>query len=417
MRVDLSALVFAVSVGVATPAQADLSRVRFKLDEVQANLAVQGIDGWLLASGGTENSVAIELMNPAGVPTELWFFLVPALGQPVVVCHEGDAEVFEPHGAAIKTYSSARERGRQLKAAIAGRKRLAMEYAPKSKIKSLTRVSAKTVAEVKRQRALVVSSARLVQVTKSLWRPEGRLAHYVAAHHLEALIKAAQSHLATEIRAGRAVTEFDLQQRLLAGYRVRGLAPEAPSVAAGPNTADPDYMPPVSGSRAISKGDLVRLTLWARLEGVPRPIYANITTMAYVGEAVPERYAEAFEAVKKARDAALALIKDRIERRRAVKGYEPAQIVKDTLAQAGYADPVGRRAGHSLDTGVVGDGAHLDAGAAKDTRPLLPGSGFTLEPAIYKTGEFGIKTEVNVFLGRQGVEVTTRSQASITPLL
>jgi Xaa-Pro aminopeptidase len=36
----------------------------------------------------------------------------------------------------------------------------------------------------------------------------------------------------------------------------------------------------------------------------------------------------------------------------------------------------------------------------------MPGIGFSVEPGIYLSGEFGIRSEVNMFLGEQGPEVT-----------
>ena len=43
----------------------------------------------------------------------------------------------------------------------------------------------------------------------------------------------------------------------------------------------------------------------------------------------------------------------------------------------------------------------------RTTAALIPGVGFSVEPGIYLEGEFGMRTEVDVYWGPQGPEVTT----------
>jgi Xaa-Pro aminopeptidase len=50
----------------------------------------------------------------------------------------------------------------------------------------------------------------------------------------------------------------------------------------------------------------------------------------------------------------------------------------------------------------------LDDYETHDDRLLLPGVGFSVEPGIYLAGEFGVRSEVNVYLGTAGPEVTPR---------
>jgi hypothetical protein len=45
------------------------------------------------------------------------------------------------------------------------------------------------------------------------------------------------------------------------------------------------------------------------------------------------------------------------------------------------------------------------------------GSGFTVGPGVYVRGDFGIRSVVNVYLGRKGLEVTGPAQQQITAVL
>jgi len=404
----------AATVGAA-PAAAQ-TRSRFKLDEVQATLAVQGVQGWLLVGVGDRNPVALELVNPAGAPTKAWFYLIPDKGQPSALVHEDDADSFAGVMGTMTTYRSAGERDRAIGQMLKGLSRVAMEYAPQSGIAALTRVDDATVKQIERLKTEVVSSANLVQFTKSLWGPDGRVAHYIVAHHLDASRKLALAFVASELRAGRAITELDVQEHLLRSYAVRGISGDPPAVAAGPNTARPDYVPSRGSARTIAEGDLLRLTLWARLDDSPRPIYANVTWMAYAGDAVPQRYRDAFAVTVAARDAVVALIRDRLDRRRNVQGFQADRAAREVVNRAGLGSRFKHRTGHSLDTSVVGDGANLDDYESHDTRALVRGSGFTVEPGVYFE-DFGVKTEIDVFLGQRGVEITTQAQTEIQPLL
>jgi Xaa-Pro aminopeptidase len=167
----------------------------------------------------------------------------------------------------------------------------------------------------------------------------------------------------------------------------------------------------------IREGDLVLLDMWARTDDADRAIYAEISWVAYVGVEVPNRYERAFEAAAKARDETIDLIDSKVKRRRPVRGYEADQTARAVISKAGFADKFIHRTGHSLDSDVHGAGANLDDYETHDTRTLVRGSGFTVEPGIYVNGDFGVRAGVCVYVGKKGAEVTSDVQKTITPLL
>jgi Xaa-Pro aminopeptidase len=218
------------------------------------------------------------------------------------------------------------------------------------------------------------------------------------------------------VSSGKAVTELDVQQRLIKGMKMRGLEGPPPVVAAGVHTADPYYVPTDASSAAIAAGDLVVISLAGKTTD-EHGIYAATTWVAYVGDAVPERMASAFEVVSLARDESISLITDRVKRRRAVKGSEVDEAARGFIKKANLADKFTHRTGHSLDSDLQGAAADIDDYEVKDTRTLVVGSGFTIGPGIYFAGEFGVRAEVSAYLGPKGLEVTTPKQESIEALL
>jgi Xaa-Pro aminopeptidase len=61
-------------------------------------------------------------------------------------------------------------------------------------------------------------------------------------------------------------------------------------------------------------------------------------------------------------------------------------------------------------------GANIDNFESHDTRKIVSNLGFSIEPGIYTT-EFGVRSEINVFIEEDGVPmVTTPIQDAIIKL-
>jgi Xaa-Pro aminopeptidase len=53
-----------------------------------------------------------------------------------------------------------------------------------------------------------------------------------------------------------------------------------------------------------------------------------------------------------------------------------------------------------------GSGPNLDNFETNDTRELVAGVGFSVEPGVYLAGKFGVRSEVNAYLTDEGAHVT-----------
>jgi Xaa-Pro aminopeptidase len=84
---------------------------------------------------------------------------------------------------------------------------------------------------------------------------------------------------------------------------------------------------------------------------------------------------------------------------------------RDQIAAHGYGDRFIHRLGHSIGTSVHGDGANLDDLESHDTRPLVQGLAFSIEPGIYLPEEgLGVRSEIDVVLTEEGPRVFTPAQ-------
>lgn len=383
---------------------------------VQGLLAVQRLDAWLLFDRDNGNPIAKRIVNPDGNPSRPWFYVIPARGEPIAIVHASEKRSFDHLPGKKLEYSSYKELDKHIKTMLKGIRSVAAEYSPRANVPSISRIDGGTLELIRASGVQVRSSETLVQYTKAIWGDAGRTAHYVAAHHLIEMRKDALAFLAKQLATGAPVSEYDLQQRLVKAMVTRGLAGTAPVVAAGVDTADPYYVPTAAKTKPIQRGDLIVISLAAKIDK-PDGVYAAQTWVAVADSSVREEQKKAFEAATLARDHALSLITDRFRKGRPVTGAEVDQATRSFIKKSGFEKAVMHRTGHSMDNDLQGGGADLDDFEVRDTRVLTPGTGFAVGPGVYLPGQFGVRSEVSVYLSPSGPEITTPSQDAIEVLL
>jgi Xaa-Pro dipeptidase len=262
----------------------------------------------------------------------------------------------------------------------------------------------------------VVSSGDLIQRFSTVWDEEALATHRQASEKLYRIKDRAFEAAARGLRDNVATTEFDLQQLMAGWFREEGLvSTDEPNVSVGANAGNPHYLPTSTASRAIRRDDILLLDLWGKLER-PGAVFADITWMGYTGRTVPDRFANAFAAIRDARDAAIELVQQAMRNGRDLRGWEVDRAASTILKDAGYADQILHRTGHSLGESVHGNGVNMDDFETHDDRRLLPGTGFTIEPGVY-FDDFGVRTEINMTVSARDAAVTGPLQTEILALV
>jgi Xaa-Pro aminopeptidase len=294
-----------------------------------------------------------------------------------------------------------------------------MEYAPGCSLPVISTVDAGTVELVRSLGAEVVSSADLVQVSIARWSGAAAAKHREASRVVGRIKDEAFGFIGAAIKAGRGVDERAAQSFIQDRFAAEGLEfPDGPIVAVNAHAGDPHFDVAPQGSAPIRKGDWVLIDMWARVAGEEN-IFSDITWCGFCGTAAecPARFWEVFKAVRDARDAALALAQDSWKRRTPVQGWQLDDAARDVLVSRGLEAAVLHRTGHSLSPGaaVHGLGMNLDNLETRDTRLMLPGIGFTIEPGAYLPGEgFGVRNEINVYVDpEEGPVVTSGRQDEV----
>jgi Xaa-Pro aminopeptidase len=370
--------------------------------ELREALAEAGADGWLIFEFHGLNPVARRLLPLSGLNTRRLFVLLPADGEPVAVAHRIELQPLARFPGRVLPYARWEELHAALGSIVAGR-RLAMEVSPEDAVPYLDRVPAGVVELIRRLGGTVVPSGALVSRFASRWTEAELADHREAAEILAAV---ARTELGRAVReAGSGLRETALQRRVIAAAEARGLAFDTPPIAAfGPNSANPHYEPHEGTDAPLEPGQVVLLDLWAgrRLDTV----FADQTWMGFAGPRAPTKVSQVWETVRRARDAAIATVREGAAAGRRIAGFEADRAARTVIEGAGFGAAFVHRTGHSIDRDLHGSGPHLDDYETHDDRLLLPGVGFSVEPGIYLPGEFGIRSEVNVHLGTGGPEVT-----------
>ncbi len=386
---------------------------------VQGALRQANLDGWLLYDFHGSNPIAARLAGLTGgghMTTRRWYYLIPAHGDPRGLVHAIERHNLDRLPGEKTVYAGRQQLDTGLTNLLQGMRRIAMEYSPMCAIPYLSRLDAGTAEAIRAKGVEIFSSGDLVQQFEASWTPAQLASHQVASAALYRIKDRAFASAAAAVRAGRALSEYELQQQMVEWFADEGLVSDsAPVVAVDANAGNPHYLPTAERSHAISADQVLLLDLWGKTTE-PGAVFADITWVGVTASRVPDDTARAFSAIAEARDAAVRVVEEAARHDRDLRGWEVDRAARQVLEELGYGGHILHRTGHSLGENVHGNGVHMDDYETHDDRRLIPGTGFTVEPGLY-FDTFGVRTEVNVFRGDHEATVTGPRQRDIVTLL
>jgi Xaa-Pro aminopeptidase len=365
-----------------------------QLSEVQKAIRGEELDGWLFCNFRHRDRLADELLAiPEGTAnSRLWIYAIPAEAGPLGILH-----VIEPDSLGDLPGKRVFYRNREELLArlvpLAG-KRWGVHLSETLPV--ISWLDGGTAALLEGQGLLLVSAGGLVQRFRGLLDEAGMAAHERAAAHLYEMVKNAWDRVRDAGSRGRVPAEGEIREFFLGEFERRGLVCDHPPVvAAGANSANPHY--DFSGPGApFREGDLIQFDLWAR-EKSPGGIYADISWVGFYGAEAPARMTAVFRDLVGAREGAFHYIEREMAAGGKLRGADVDRKTVEILSGLGYAGAIRHRTGHGIDREVHGSGVNMDGAEFPDSRFLLEGSCFSLEPGIYFDG-FGMRTEIDVYI-------------------
>jgi Xaa-Pro aminopeptidase len=208
------------------------------------------------------------------------------------------------------------------------------------------------------------------------------------------------------------VQELEVKRFVLDGFAAEKLFTDhGPIVGVNANAANPHYEPMEGATKPIRTGDFVLIDMWAKLEQ-PGAVYYDITWTGYCGADPSAEMRKVFSIVRDARDRAVERVQKAVRTGETVRGFEVDDAARSYIAGLGYGEYFTHRTGHSIGQEVHGNGANMDNLETHDDRRIVPWTCFSIEPGIYLK-DFGVRSEVNVFVGDRDARVTGEAQQEL----
>jgi Xaa-Pro aminopeptidase len=371
-----------------------------KVHSIQEALREHQIDGWLFYDFWKRNEFAQRILEyPKHIlNTRRFFYLIPAHGEPRKLVHSIERLNLDhlPGDKVIFLSWQSLEDG--LKKIVSGMKTVAMEYSPMNAIPYVSKIDGGTIEMVRRAGVEVVSSMDLSQWFESRWTDEAYRDNLETARIMRSIVDKTFAFMAQKIRGKQRITEYDVQQFMMQQFDANGLfTNEAPNCSVNANSGNPHYEPTADVHSELHEGDFVLIDLWSK-KNKPGSTYNDITWVGYLGSSVPEKYTKIFNIVKGSRDAAVDFLKKSFAEGKRVRGCDVDDVSRGYIVQHGYGEFFIHRTGHSITEDLHGSGANLDNLETRDERTITPETSFSIEPGIYFFDDFGIRSEIDVYI-------------------
>lgn len=377
------------------------------VERAGAELEKNSIDGWLLFDLEGRNPVACELLGLRDGPSRRVFLLLRPGHAPAAIAHRIELDPWAEWEGALETYVGWEELEMKLGRLLGGCRSVAMEVSQKDAVPFVDLVPAGVVELVESLGVQVVSSAPLISGTYAQWGAHGYETHVRAGELIAGIARAAFLRALDAAGSASGMTEHDLAEWILSEIAGAGLEEEGTIVGTGPNSASAHYEPLPGKSAVLAEGEVLLIDLWGKVRGDPDSVFADQTWMGVLGSEEPVRFGDVWDAARAARDGAVEHVRDRVRAGESVTGAEVDLVSRRIIEEAGFGEYLQHRLGHGMDRAIHGFGPNLDAVETRETRELIEGIGFSVEPGIYLPGRFGVRTEINVYMGPSGPEVTT----------
>ncbi len=394
---------------------------KFNLEKIQSFIKNMNFDAWLFYDFRGSNSLALEILD---VPkeshlTRRFFYFVPSSGEPTKIVNGIEAGNLDHLPGKRLLYSDHVSLTKHLKDTLANSKNIAMEYSPLNSIPYVSKVDAGTIEQIKSFGVNIKSSADLISLFAAVWSENQYKEYLPVANALTDIVKLSFNFIKQSTVLEKKITEYDVQQFIMNEFEKRKYYTDHPPiVGVNENSANPHYEPTKDKHKLITRGDFVLIDLWAKLNK-PDGVWADITWVGFMGDSVPDKYSNIFNIVAEARDAAFNLVVERFRSNEKVRGFEVDNAAREIITESGYGKYFIHRTGHSITTELHGSGAHMDNFETKDERLLLPSTSFSIEPGIYLTGDFGVRSEIDVYISPSGEVIQTggERQKFVIPIL
>ena len=386
-----------------------------QLDAIQDALRAANLDGWLFYDHHGRDPLAYRILglDDSVHVTRRWYYFIPVAGEPRKLVHRIESRRLDALPGTKAEYSSWQELESQLSLSLVDATRIAMQYSPRNAIMYVSMVDAGTMEVLRELGKEIVSSADLVSRFEAVLSEDQISSHFEAQRHIDGLLSTAWQEMGQQVRTAGQTNEWSMVRwfrEALSGLDM--IWDHGPNVSVDANSADSHYEPSSQRSLPIRAGSFVLIDIWGRMNR-PGTCFYDVTWTGVVGREPSDREQTVFTAVRDARDAAIIKVHEAFANDRSIAGFEADDAAREVLRARGLGAAFTHRTGHNIGTVLHGSGAHLDNLETHDERLLLPNTCFSIEPGAYFSGEFGIRSEVDMIARVGSAVVSGRQQEKL----
>lgn len=368
--------------------------------------AVTGTEGWIFTNFHNRDALTDSLLSlkTEGVSTRRWVYIVQADGSFTKIVHAIEADALESLPGDTRYVYTAQETLIQLL------KDNTIKGKPYSilcdeDIPVISTVDGGFISLLAKAGISTISAAPLIQRSRGVLSESGLESHERAAGILYGIIYDAWNYVCRCYKTGTELTEKALCDMILGEFEKNNLVTDhAPIIAFGPNSGNPHYEVPETGSAVARKGDVIQFDIWAKEKEAPdengiispdNAVYADISWVGVYDEAPSEEAARLFKVVCNARNSVKSTLESMALSE--VTGALLDEKVRQVIDDAGFMSGVKHRTGHGIDSSCHGSGVNLDSVEFPDRRKPVEYSCFSVEPGLYFE-KHGFRTEIDIYI-------------------
>ena len=369
-----------------------------KLEKIQRLLQENKLDGWLFTDYHGHDHITRDFLQLTDrFCTRRLFYLIPAQGQPVKLLSAIEPLLLDHLPGEKQLYKGIRGQKEALSRLLVPGQKIACQYAPMGNVPTISTMDAGLVEYLRSFDIELISSADLMQHFGAVLTDAQIETHRQAGVIIHRILEDAFAWIRKNLDAGQYIDEWMLLQHMEETIAREPIYMDSPPFfGIDDHASDPGYEPKPQGSRQIREGSRLIVDIAGRLPQEDA-IYYDVSWCMNVGPQIDAEYQRLFNLVKEARQTAFDLIQSKLDAGQDICGCEVDAHLQAFFQERGMAQYLMHRTGHNIGHRCHGVGANLDDYETHDSRTLLPGTMFSIEPGIY-TRDYGVRLEYDVHI-------------------
>lgn len=369
-----------------------------KLEKIQRLLQENKLDGWLFTDYHGHDHITRDFLQLTDrFCTRRLFYLIPAQGQPVKLLSAIEPLLLDHLPGEKQLYKGIRGQKEALSRLLVPGQKIACQYAPMGNVPTISTMDAGLVEYLRSFDIELISSADLMQHFGAVLTDAQIETHRQAGVIIHRILEDAFAWIRKNLDAGQYIDEWMLLQHMEETIAREPIYMDSPPFfGIDDHASDPGYEPKPQGSRQIREGSRLIVDIAGRLPQEDA-IYYDVSWCMNVGPQIDAEYQRLFDLVKEARQKAFDLIQSKLDAGQDICGCEVDAHLQAFFQERGMVQYLMHRTGHNIGHRCHGVGANLDDYETHDSRTLLPGTMFSIEPGIY-TRDYGVRLEYDVHI-------------------